>query len=201
MGDTNLDFLKWNDSSQPGSSQRNRLHKLAHAVFDRIFPFGFVQLVSSPTRFWPGQEPSGLDHWYTNKPGKLSDIQVNNHGSSDHKILFGIRYSKSVIVKPKIIKKRSYKNFNPAEFISAIQSTSWWDVYSSEDVETATEIFTNKITRILDVMAPIRTFQVRKNYAPWLSPNLKAEMEMRDQAQSFAQETKSKEDWGKFKKL
>ena len=77
MGDTNLDFLKWNDSSQPGSSQRNRLHKLAHAVFDRIFPFGFVQLVSSPTRFWILDLTIGI-------PIKqIFDIQVNNHGTSE----------------------------------------------------------------------------------------------------------------------
>ena len=131
-------------------------------MFDRIFPFGFVQLVSSPTRFWPGQEPSGLDHWYTNKPGKLSNIQVNNHGSSDHKIIFGTRYSKSVIVKPKIIRKISYKNFNPAEFIAAIQSTSWWDVYSSEDVEKATEVFTNKIIKINKLKGAKKKWQKEK---------------------------------------
>ena len=50
-------------------------------------------------------------------------------------------------------------------------------------------------------MAPIKTFQVRKKYAPWLSPTLKAEMELRDQAQLKAQETKTREDWPKFKKL
>jgi hypothetical protein len=111
------------------------------------------------------------------KPVKLSNIQVNNHGASDHKIILGTRYSKSFIVKPKIIRKRSYKNFNPAEFIAAIQATSWWDVYSSEDVEKATEVFTNKITKILDAMAPVRSFRVRNKYAPWLSPILKAEMQ------------------------
>ena len=71
MGDTNLDFLKWEDPSQPGSQRRNQLHKLSNAVFDRVLPFGFVQLITTATRFWPGQEPSGLDHWYSNKPGKL----------------------------------------------------------------------------------------------------------------------------------
>ena len=130
MGDTNLDFRKWDNPNQPGSNQRNPLHKLSHAIFDRIFPFGFVQLISVPTRFWPGQEPSGLDHWYTNKPGKLSEIQVNNQGGSDHKLIFGIRFSKSVISKPKIIKKRSYKNFDPLHFLSRIQLISWWEIYS-----------------------------------------------------------------------
>ena len=201
MGDTNLDFLKWNNPNQPGSNQRKRLHKLSHAVFDRIFPFGFVQLISVPTRFWPGQEPSGLDHWYSNKPGKLSDIQVNNHGGSDHKLLFGIRYSKAVISKPKIIKKRSYKKFDPFQFLAAIKSISWWEVYSSEDVETATDLFTQKITEILDKMAPIKSIQVRKKYSPWLSPHLKDEMKKRDEAQCVAQETGLEEDWKAYKKL
>ena len=197
MGDTNLDFLKWNDYKQPGS--HNRAQKLSNAVFDRIFPHGFIQLVSVPTRFCPGQEPSGLDHWYTNRPGKLSDIQVHNHGGTDHRMLFGTSYSKSVIVKPKIIKKRSFKNFNPAEFLQAIQALSWWDVYSSEDVEDATKKFTNKINNILDAMAPVKIFQVRKKYALWLSSTLKAEIQRRDQVQREAHETKSEEKWKEFK--
>ena len=39
LGDTNLDFLKWNSSSQPGSQQSGHLQKLSNAVFDRIFPY------------------------------------------------------------------------------------------------------------------------------------------------------------------
>ena len=178
LGDTNLDFLKWKDSSQPGSQQKNRLQKLSNAVFDRIFPFGFVQLVSQPTRFWPGQEPSGLDHWYTNRPSKVSPIQVINQGASDHRFIFAKRFSKSVIVKPRIIKKRSYKNFQPQEFLTSVQSISWWEVFSCEDVEKATEVFTNNVTKVLDAMAPVRGFQVRKRYAPWLSPQLKSEIKI-----------------------
>ena len=122
--DKNLDFLKWDDPSQPGSHQRNRLHKLSHAVFDRVFPLGFVQLITAATWFWPGQESTGLDHWYTNKPGKLSVNQINNHGGSDHKLLFAIRYSTSVISKPKIIKKNCYKHFDPLKFLTEIKSIS-----------------------------------------------------------------------------
>ena len=50
-------------------------------------------------------------------------------------------------------------------------------------------------------MAPVRSFQVRKKYAPWLSPNLKSEIENRDRAQQRAHETNSREDWLRFKKL
>ena len=170
-------------------------------MFDRIFPYGFVQLVQAPTRFWPGQEPSGLDHWYTNRPGKLSEIQIKNVGASDHRLITGTRFSKSVISKPKVIKKRSFKNFNPTEFIEAVHSLSWWDVYISEDVEEASNIFKKRINEILDKMAPVKSFQIRNKYAPWLTPNLKAEMQKRDKAQREAQETKNDEKWKEFKKL
>ena len=201
FGDTNIDFLKWNDPNQPGSHQKNRLNKLSHAIFDRIFPFGFVQLVTVPTRFWPGQQPSGLDHWYTNKPGKISTIQVVNQGGTDHRLIFGVRYSKSIIDRPKITKKRSYKKFNPNEFLTRIRSISWLDLYLCEDLEAATDIFTKKVTEILDEMAPIKCYQIRKNYAPWLEPDLKKSMVDRDEAQKVAQESNKNEDWKQFRKL
>ena len=201
MGDINLDFLKWNAPHQPGSHHRHRLHKLAHALFERIFPFGFAQLVTVATRFWPGQEPSGLDHWYTNKPEKMSNIQVVNQGGSDHRLIFGIRYCKSLISRPRIVKKRCYKDFNTAVFLERVKSISWLNLYMAEDVEAVTDFFTQTMTKILDELAPIKTYQVRKKYAPWLSPNLRKEIKDRDEAQKIAQESGKKEDWNKFKKL
>ena len=65
--------------------------------------------------------------------------------------------------------KRSFKNFNPEEFISEIRKIIWLDVYLCENVNQAVELMSNKITSILDIMAPIKTVQVRTNYAPWLS--------------------------------
>ena len=65
--------------------------------------------------------------------------------------------------------KRSFKNFNPEEFISEIRKIIWLDVYLCENVNQAVELMSNKITNILDIMAPIKTVQVRTNYAPWLS--------------------------------
>ena len=68
LGDANIDFLKWRDTRQPGDQDARRLHQLIVQLFDRIIPHGFAQLVTGPTRIQRGQEPSGLDHYYTNKP-------------------------------------------------------------------------------------------------------------------------------------
>ena len=68
IGDCNLDFLTWKDPSLPDLSKPDELKPLVNQLFDRIFPFGFVQHVSTATRFWPKTNPSGLDHWYSNQP-------------------------------------------------------------------------------------------------------------------------------------
>ena len=50
-------------------------------------------------------------------------------------------------------------------------------------------------------MAPIRTIQIRENYAPWLSHETRKIMAERDLAQKIASETKNEEDWRTFKRL
>jgi hypothetical protein len=99
------------------------------------------------------------------------------------------------------VKKRSYRNFSPNELLAAIQATSWWEVYSCEDTENAVQIFSQKLTDILDQMAPIKKFQVRSHYAPWLTSATKEMMTERDLAQKKASESGKNEDWKQFKKL
>ena len=62
-------------------------------------PYGVTQCVTVATRYWPGQDPSGLDHFYPTHPQKLSDVQVIQQGGSDHKLIFATRFSKAIIKK------------------------------------------------------------------------------------------------------
>ena len=72
--------------------------------------------------------------------------------------------------------------------VRADLQVSWLDVYLCNDVDTAVELLSSKITFILDTMAPLKTIQIRTRYAPWLS-------------KYTASETKNREDWIKFKML
>ena len=76
LGDVNIDFLKWSNSD----NNSYKLKNLAQLVFENIFPHGVVQCISEPTQFWPGREPSGLDHIYTNYPEILSQPLVMHYG-------------------------------------------------------------------------------------------------------------------------
>ena len=82
MGDMNLDALKWLDKSYHLSC----LSKLVHAACTLC---GMTQLVKYPTRFEYNSvrdktSSSCLDHMYTNRKHRCSEISVIPFGNSDH---------------------------------------------------------------------------------------------------------------------
>ena len=201
MMDANLDFLKWTRDNLPPNDNTVRLRPLIEELFINIFPHGVSQVVNVPTRSWPGQEDAGLDHIYTNKPDKLSDVHAEFIGGSDHKLLKITRFSKSLQRNARYVRKRVFKTFKDKDFMQAVQRLSWCDLYSCEDPNRAAEILTNKLTVILDQMAPLRTIQVRSKYAPWLSNDTKELMKERNVAQNKAFVTKHPDDYRLFKSL
>ena len=201
MMDANLDFCKWSRSDLAASDNIRKLRPLIELLFTKIFPHGVSQLVTSPTRVWPGQPDAGLDHLYSNRPFKLSEVYSEFSGASDHKVIKVTRYAKSLQKSVRYIRKRSFKNFNESEFCAAVKNISWWDVYSCEDAQNATEVFTSKINNILDKMAPVKTFQVHVKYAAWLSDDTKKLIEDRDHAQAVAAQSRHPDDWRLYKNL
>ena len=65
----------------------------------------------------------------------------------------------------------------------------------------AADLLTSKLSAILDQMAPIRTFQIRKKYVPWLSESTKELMKERDAAQATAASSRNQDDWMAYKPL
>ena len=200
--DANLDHLTWrNTQGLPTHHSSVRLKSLVDALFDRIIPMGVTQLVTGATRIERGQPRSGLDHLYSNRSEKLSSVQTLFTGVSDHKLLKVTRYSKSFKNLPRFVKKRSFKNFDEDLFKDKIRECGWDDVYSCSNVDTAAELLTGKITDILDEMAPIKKFQTRTKYAPWLSNETKHLITERESAQQKASQSDSQEDWRVFRSL
>ena len=202
MLDANLDFLTWRSTDGlPGHHSSVRLKSLIEALFDRIMPLGVCQLVKGATRMERGQPKTGLDHLYANKPEKLSSIQTYFTGMSDHKLLKVIRYSKSFKHNPRYVRKRSFKNFDENEFKQKLGESNLNDVLGCTDVNHATEMLVKKLTDILDVLAPVKTIQIRSNYVPGISETTKLLQNERNLAQEKAAETGNPEDWRMYKSL
>ena len=99
------------------------------------------------------------------------------------------------------VTKRSFKDFDELAFQQEIRNTSWWNIYESTDVDNAVQLFTTKINSIIDKMAPIKTFQTRNKFCPWLSKETQCLIKERNRAQAELSEKKTDINHKKYKKL
>ena len=113
-------------------------------------------------------------------------------------LISGVRRAKSFQGGPRYIRRRSYRHFDPTSFRSAVQKTSWIDLYLTNDVNEAVSLLSCKLTKILDQMAPMQTFQMRKSFTPWLSQETLNLIRGRDDLYKLAVETKDRGDWKRF---
>ena len=170
LGDLNLCHLKWNQLDLPKTCISHKLLSLRNELFDRIIPEGFCQLVTGHSFIRQGQEKSGLDHLYSNRVNKLSEVALHTNAGSDHKMIFVTRYSKSISHNVRYVKKRIFKNFNADGFRADVKLISCWAcVYSCTSASQAAANLSGKLSKALDRWAPVRKIQVRQNYKPWVS--------------------------------
>ena len=98
-------------------------------------------------------------------------------------------------------RKRCFKLFDKLRFKAEVEATSWFSIYMCTDVNEAVKQLTDKLTMILDKHAPVRTIQVRKNYAPWLSDLTKLAIKKRNIAQQVSRLTKNHERIREYKNI
>ena len=204
MGDINLDWNTAMKSDPPGDGGDSTYYKtrpLAEELSRQILPLGVTQMVRGITRSWPGHKDSTIDLMFTTNPDKMSEPRTLIRSSSDHRLVMSTRYTKNIVEHPRYTRKRSYKKFDANSFQLAIRNTDLLDIYLCQDVNKAADLLTEKLTKILDNMAPVRSIQTRTNYAPWMSPDIKDDINARDAAQKKAIDSKAEKDWEQFKKL
>ena len=201
LGDVNIDFLKWNLDDTSSSDKTYKQRAMINELFEKIIPMGVSQHVTVPTRVSPNSPPAGLDHVYTNKAEKITDVHAIPNGGSDHKVILVTRHCKSIQKIPRYVRKRCFKNFNTEGFLDCMKNTKWLDIYLAENANEASSLLSAKITEALDIFAPLKTIQVRKLYAQWLTPEAKALMNERNEAQKKAATTNNPEDWTIYKQL
>ena len=203
LGDINIDWLCCCTEDPPACPNKAAKWRSAKPLLDelnrRITPHGAVQLVRGATRSARGHSDSALDLVFTTAPEKMSDALVLFRSFSDHRLVQCTRYTKNIVISPRYVKKRTFKNFDDDKFVSEVRNTNMLDVYLCQDANKAAEMLTNKLNNILDKMAPVRKIQVRQNYAPWVSDECKREMAARDELQKKAVQSRKDEDWDVFK--
>ena len=170
LGDSNLCIFKWDDENYHDK-------EMAEMVKHFLLENNCKQMVAEYTRSEIGRGgtvvKSCIDHIYTNSPEKVQTF-VQFVGDSDHLGVIAEKATRIPRLKPNVVKKRSYKGFDIESFLNDINESDINKIVSEEkDFELAAEKFEKLFKDILDKHAPVRVFQQRKNYLPFLSDNTK----------------------------
>ena len=147
-----------------------------------------------------GISQSCLDHVYSNTPLKCDKPVVESAGDSDHLAVCVTKFTRELRFKPHTVKKRNYKDFDlPAFLIDVQQSSMNQDILECTDLETAAKIFQQKFSKLLDKHAPVKIFQSRNHYLPYLSKETKLLMKDRDALKEEATKSGDEELFAEYK--
>ena len=184
LGDANLCTMKWNDSNY-------QFKEHAEMVQTFLLETESSQLVKQFTRSEVVRggvvSRSLIDHCYSNAVGKVAPPEIVGVGSSDHHEVVVTKYMRAPKIKPKVVMKRSYKNFVAEDFLKDINSSNLnKDVTATNDLEEAASKFEKIFKEILDIHAPVKIFQMRRNYSPFLSEKTKSLIAVRNKWKEIA---------------
>ena len=187
LGDTNIDLLRPDLSA-------------AIAYNNFLDVLGLFQVVLSPARV-TGVSCTLIDHIVVSCENLVNSVSVVNVDVSDHELIC----CRVMIKKPKqeqfFHTYRDFASFNADQFLADLMASNLECIFYIADIDKKIQIFTNTILKLFNYYAPYKTARISKPPAPWLTPNLKHLMHLRDQAKIKFKRTKRDADWNYYKTL
>ena len=154
MGDMNIDLLdKKSDASKK--------------LINLIKPFGLCQLIREPTRY-SKEKNSLLDVFITNS-NFIFDSGVCDVNLSDHEMIL---LTRKKIKTPKLkcsFIGRSYRHYSKEEFQTKIRNANWIEYNLKNTVFEKWREIMKIIYEIIDVMCPLKTFNIKQTKEPWIT--------------------------------
>ena len=178
--------MSWNKQSFKEKELAGQLHSFLHSE-------SCHQLVHSPTRIQTYRDQiqkSCIDHVITNVPDKCSSPEISAGGDSDHMAVMVTKFSREIKSSPSTVKKRNYKNFDFVLFLNdlnnSVQAGKFDKILNSTCPDEAAALFSGEFGSLLNKHAPLKIYQVRNNYVPWISKVTIEEMKNRDKLKEEA---------------
>lgn len=186
MGDLNCDLL----SNKPESEALKELCTMLN----------LSQIVTKPTRVTK-ESASLLDVILTTNPHQVISSTVLENTISDHFTVTALIRLKAPKPKPFQIRSRSYKMYNPQTFSDDILKVSWNNLENITDIDTDLEQFSNAFMSVLKLHAPVKLMSFKHCTSPFISPEIKDQMKVRDAFLRKARKTRCPIDWALYKEV
>ena len=100
--------------------------------------------------------------------------------TNELQLIGGVRKINHIKSRPKTIKVRDYRNYDPNKMNKDLENIDWSSVYSVRDVNKAWEAIESTLLSVFKKHAPLISKRVRGAITPWLTAALKSEINYRD---------------------
>ena len=199
MGDWNIDVAPWINPSIPLTQYQIQRASMLTCLREMASENGLELMVTRPTRKQGAAKPSTIDVVFTNQPKVILGVSLVP-SSSDHFILMVVKNSSNKIQNPEPIVKRSFKNYTRERMCAALNPAMLDSLLDSADPELVANVLIGHISEAIDLVAPMRKFQPRVNFAPYLTKDTKEKMKQRDILRWKAKESGNPDDEREFKR-
>ena len=159
---------------------------------------GYKQLIKTATRI-TDQSKTLIDVIFSNKPENIVKATVIPAELSDHDMIGCSRKINNTKYKPRSIKCRNYKNYNPELAMQELRNSKWKDFYECDDVTTAWNFLRDGLLKTINTHAPLIDKRVSGKPCEWLTCDVKAGLNRRDQLLRKARKSNNSDDWNLYK--
>ena len=200
VGDLNIDVEPWLFPMKTPTPYQNDMFPLLSKLQELSNQLNLSLIKTDYTRAQGSAKPSTLDIILSSHP-ELIEAPTLLHSSSDHKMILFAKNAKIKQLKQPTRRGRSYVHYSKAQLLSLLNMPKLNSLLNSTCTNHVTNTLIEEITRVLDIVAPIKTIQIRNHYAAYLSAATKELMTKRDKVKKMANITKKIEDHTAYKKM
>ena len=179
LGDTNINILDNSenilDKYKDMSKRKSNLGAIPKKYAQICSALGLKQLIKHPTRA-TCHTSTLMDHIITNCEEKVTQSGVVNTSLSDHQLTFCFRKIKKVKTNNhKQISSRSIENFE-----QGLKNIVFPNYEKFSDINSTYSDLVNKITQVLNNLAPHKTIRVKNQSNKWFDGELAEQISNRD---------------------
>ena len=176
LGDMNLNTLKW---KQLGWRSGFENQWAVDILYEELIN-GAGMVLSEPKGYsWTsrdGTRSSVLDIHLCNKPEHLGGVDLRNDFPGDHCTLIVERIDKS-LQGPARVTKRPWGKVDYVWMMCCFAEYWYWNVHYELGALDDPDEIANRLTAILNVMLdsrwPVKNFQIKPNYAPYVTKRMR----------------------------
>ena len=216
LGDINLDRSKWRQIQEEDDEEDDetdvrkkrlpvKLQNLVDHLYEEIFNVTSVVQLQKRDSFMKQSgsklKKSCLDLYFTNRPGKMSSIELSAIMASDHHMIVASRRTQDKIPLPSVVRKRKWSKVDYDRVNMRLQKSrveEW--ILNCEDIDKCSTLLDAAVRVHLDMEQQVKTFQMKKKYCAWIDDSTKLAIERKKLLKEIWKRTGDKKDRSEYRK-